>query len=225
MLDYNGSNQVCYTDGVIDLSATGLVSVSLWVNFDNTSGYQCLFDKRNSAVTFSWYHDGSKTECWHSGSGVVTQNAWAVSGSLHHLVLTFAHNDATKGFIYLDGVDDTASNAAGPVIHHADDRISVAGSKNIASWQEYLEGLLADVRIYNRILSLAEVKAIYQQKGIDNIKDYVGRWFMKELPAGSNCTGANVVRDISGNGNHGTPVNTPIYRADRLWRARKVVVI
>jgi len=48
------------------------------------------------------------------------------------------------------------------------------------------DGSIDDVRIYDKSLSLAEVEELYS---------------------------AGKIVDISGNGNHGTPVNSPIYRA------------
>ena len=62
---------------------------------------------------------------------------------------------------------------------------------------------------------LPEIKAIYspQTRGIDNIVNgLVGRWLMNEKHSGATATVASSVIDVSGNGNHGTPVNNPIYR-------------
>jgi len=69
------------------------------------------------------------------------------------------------------------------------------------------------MRLYNRQVSLAEIKSIYYAQGNDNIVNgLVGRWLMNEKPDGQAATVANSVIDISGNGNHGTPVNSPTYR-------------
>lgn len=127
---------------------------------------------------------------------------------------------------YLNAVEKfTDTSPSGNIDSYATPLILGANKRGGSESSDAFEGYIADCRIYNRALSVAELQAIVDGKGIDNIKSGLqSRWFMKELPAGSNCTGANVVRDMSGNGHHGTPQNTPIYRADRLWRAMKVVV-
>lgn len=74
--------------------------------------------------------------------------------------------------------------------------------------------ILEDVRFYRRVLSLAEIQSIYHSMGSDNIVNgLVGRWLMNEKPDGTAASGANSIKDISGNGNHGTPQNSPVYRA------------
>ena len=44
---------------------------------------------------------------------------------------------------------------------------------------------------------------------------------MNEKPDGSTATVASSVIDISGNGNHGTPANSPVYRAAPIKLIRR----
>ncbi len=81
------------------------------------------------------------------------------------------------------------------------------------TWYGYFDGKIGDVRFYNRALSPAEIKSIYNSRGSDNIVNgLVGRWLMNEKTDGGTATVASSVIDISKEGNHGTPVNSPVYR-------------
>lgn len=71
-----------------------------------------------------------------------------------------------------------------------------------------------DFRVYGKELLDAEIASIYYGQGNDNIVgDLLCRQLMNEKPDGGTATIANSVIDISGKGNHGTPVNSPTYRA------------
>jgi len=88
----------------------------------------------------------------------------------------------------------------------------------------FFDGTLFDVRVYASLLSLAEIKSIYYAQGSDNLVDnLVGRWLMNEKPDGLTAAGANAVIDISGNGNHGTPANEPVYRAASVKLVRPII--
>lgn len=87
------------------------------------------------------------------------------------------------------------------------------------------KGTTYGIRIYNRILSLAERKSIFDGRGSDNIVNgLVFRALMNEGTDGATAAGANSVIDISGQGNHGTPVNNPIYRAAPMKLLRPMVI-
>ncbi|MBW1973925.1 MAG: hypothetical protein JRI44_13990, partial [Deltaproteobacteria bacterium] len=97
-------------------------------------------------------------------------------------------------------------------------RDAITGDLNIGRDNRdyrYWDGKIWDVRIYqNKALSVDEMRIIYYSRGNDNIVDgLVGRWLMDEKPDGTATSGANSVIDISGNGNHGTPYNSPVYRS------------
>ncbi|HEY4612181.1 MAG TPA: hypothetical protein VII11_04300 [Bacteroidota bacterium] len=46
-----------------------------------------------------------------------------------------------------------------------------------------------------------------------NLKAY---WPLDEFAEGATVSGTNSIRDLSGNGNHGTPSNSPTGRAERV---------
>jgi hypothetical protein len=85
----------------------------------------------------------------------------------------------------------------------------------------YLNGLGTDFRVYNRVISTAEANIIYEHRGNDNITNgLVFRGLCNEKPTGTAAAGAGVVIDISGNGNHTTPANNPVYKEFALTLMR-----
>jgi len=85
----------------------------------------------------------------------------------------------------------------------------------------YFDGIIYEVRVYNRVITPTEIEIITFSQGSDNIiNGLVGWWRLDEKPDGDVATGTDSIIDLSGYGNHGTPVNNPIYRpsASRITR-------
>jgi hypothetical protein len=87
-------------------------------------------------------------------------------GAWHHLVVTYDGSNASSGFkIYVDGVLDGASTDWESLPYNgmtpASDDVNIARSKNDASSLYEMDGLLDDVRLYSRELSLIDVQNIY----------------------------------------------------------------
>jgi len=135
----------------------------------------------------------------------------AIDGDKWHNIMVIWDGGSGKR-IFVDSVLDVIDGVETTLM-----RNGTASDFNIACSPvlgNYYDGLFSDVRVYNRNISLAEIKSIYYAQGADNIiNGLLGRWLMNEKPDGTAAAGANVVIDISGNGNHGTPVNAPVYRA------------
>jgi hypothetical protein len=74
-------------------------------------------------------------------------------------------------------------------------------------------GIIDDVRIYNRNLSAAEIATIFASRGRDQILDgLVSCWLMDEGAPGVVATGAGSIKDLGVNRNNGTPAGTITYQ-------------
>ena len=82
------------------------------------------------------------------GTKQVINNAW------HHYVFTY---DGTVGRIYLNGVLDAESTV---VLNTQGTLFSIGRRANGNQTLEYFQGAIDDVRVYNRVLSMAEIQLL-----------------------------------------------------------------
>lgn len=141
-----------------------------------------------------------------------------VVDTLYHIVCTW-DRPADWVEVYVDGVleddsDDSASTAESGVITMFDR----PGTNDPA------DADLHDVRIYNRVLTLAEIQTIYAARGGDDIvHGMTSRWPMFEGPSGSTISGTGVIKDIgSAKNNFSSASGAPdwVYDAALIPRRR-----
>jgi hypothetical protein len=137
----------------------------------------------------------SKGNTPFTSTTVVNDDEW------HHVVVTW---DSATGAIQIivDGVlETTDTSETGDVINTFSGLGIREHSDGIVS-ARYLDGSLADVRVYDRILNEAEGQTIYASNGHDNIVDFVHRWTLDDDNDGEIMLGA---ADRSVAPNDGTP--------------------
>lgn len=144
-------------------------------------------------------------------------------GPWYHIVGTGelnAGNSITD--IYIDGVLD-----AGPTTVVGSTPVAAAltiGNRTGGGVGEGLNGVLDDVRVYNRRLSAAEVQTIHAARGQDSILDgLVTRLLFEEGGPGSSPAGVGSVKDLSNNQNHYTPTGSPLFSESVLSKRRRLV--
>jgi hypothetical protein len=142
----------------------------------------------------------------YRAASYVTTNIAINDNNWHHIVVTWRSSDGeTK--LYKDGAQvysyTLASGTAitsGGCLDIAAEQDAVCGSREAS---QYHNGKIDEVRVYNRALSSAEVRALYEWA-----PGPIGWWKMDE---GSN----SYAYDISGNGNTGTLVNSPSWESGK----------
>lgn len=138
-------------------------------------------------------------------------------GVRYHVVCTWdASGTGTINSLYLNGVLDGSNSDAKDLYTSAGPIYLGSGSGS-----GYLSGLLEDVREYNRILTLDEIRTIYLSEGRDDI--YGGRiqsWDM--LTGGS--PGSTVVSEVAlvNGGTNLTPSGGPVYREGYLLKKHPI---
>lgn len=162
------------------------------------------------------YPDTDKIEFFEIFS--TSNGSWqfSITTGLHLVILTYDHSStANDPIVYVDGVSVSVSEIKAP----AGTSLSTSGKPvNIGSdllASGYLLGTVRDVRIYNRILSAAEVAAIYSARGADNIRN--GLVFCPLLHGakglqvfdGATLTADNTILDPC-SGAVGVPAGSPI---------------
>jgi hypothetical protein len=146
-----------------------------------------------------------------AGSNVQTVTP-VVVGELTHIAAVIHYNQRT-GIIYINGAANvigifstmTASNTS-----NTNNTNGFFGSGETGTADEY-NGLLEDVRIYDRALSEDEIATIVATQGKDGIwSGLQGRWPCMDRPPGVAASGA--VQDISLNSFGGIPQNAPPFQ-------------
>jgi hypothetical protein len=127
-----------------------------------------------------------------SGSSALSFGTFS-NGVLVHVVSTWNLGTAA-GQAFRDGV----------LVGSSSDRNTAAAGLFTLSGRNgagnYFAGELYDIRIYNRVISPAEVVTIFNSEGNDSIVDgLLNRWRMDESTAGIVFSGAAVGKDIGQN--------------------------
>ncbi|MGD9714826.1 MAG: LamG-like jellyroll fold domain-containing protein, partial [Thermomicrobiales bacterium] len=138
---------------------TGDFTVSLWAKTSNKTEYQTLFSRDNPAngagIILYTAPTSGVFRTW-VGSIALNGTIDIANGSWHHVVLV-----RTSGTIkhFVDGAFDVSAAATGN-INQSNNNIVRFGKAGDGFYK--LNGSLDDVRIYNRALSPAEIKNLYQ---------------------------------------------------------------
>ena len=111
---------------------------------------------------------------------------------------TWVHNAVTyDGATLTWYLDATPVGSSGPACNTAD-TVVIVGSPNTGMFPEYFDGLLDDVRIYDRVLAPAEITDVYNAGASGGL---VGHWKLDH-----DGTDLQAI-DSSGNANDGTLLN------------------
>ncbi len=125
---------------------------------------------------------------------------------------------AGDGRIFIDGVlDSTGTNQTGSP---GSDNLRIGHTTDATG--EYFNGLLEDVRIYDRPLTEAECAIIYGCRGTDGITyGLLHRWRLNDGPLDTTASDSSgFIKDLAIGANNMTPVNTPVFKGTILKMRR-----
>jgi hypothetical protein len=154
-LSFNGVNNYVNCGSASSLDLNQAVTVEAWVNPASTNSYQAIVDKGwDAAYTLMVTNVGTfrfqirdATGTYRANSPPLTVGVWT------HVVGTY--NATTKSVkIYVNGVLQSSAEAQGAIL-------STAYPLNIGKAAQYgpaFNGIIDEVRIYNRALSAAEIQ-------------------------------------------------------------------
>jgi len=151
-----------------------------------------------------------------------TPNQSILTATWYHVAVTYDRGSASNDpVMYINAVSQTVTEHSTPSGSASDDSAQdfLIGNlnDNFRSW----EGRLSDLRVYNRLLSAAEIQTIHAARGADGIHNgLVARWAMDEREPGVDSAGITTV-DQSINRNDGTPSGAPDYIEGVIRSRRK----
>lgn len=191
---------------VSSLATPSSLTICAWAYFISFPGTNRPLGK---ADDFEWRCNGSGVlfnDTGVSGGAGVSITGNLSTSTLYHIATT---NNLSTGAaaIYLNGsLDNSVGSGQTSTAASATFTLGTrTGSGNYANVS------LEDVRIYNRVLSAAEISTIYACRGTDGIVNgLLNRWLLNENSQGTAASGAGILKDLTGNNNL-TPSNSPTW--------------
>lgn len=212
------------------LNAKGGGTITAWVNAATThGGGVCNISIGNASVTTNTRlgcgvrADGFVQVQTRNGTdaGTLVTNISTTgysTGTWFHVAVTVdLPNDVTR--IYINGVEVNNFAVAYSISTWpaTDSRNGAVGAEDNAA-ATFFNGSLADVRVYDRPLSAAEIMGQFVSRGADGIfHGCMHRWNLNELSPGTTATAP---RDSAVQARTLTPVASPVYAAHPIRTRR-----
>ncbi len=162
-----------------------------YANNDNDR-FTIRLDDANTTADVSGYVESGNTEynLDNSSDNVITDADW------HHVTMTFTNGDTTR--LYVDAVEvgeQIGSNGSGTVFKKANDIVYI-GVGNHDDATHFFDGVIDDVRIYDRALNFAEIE------NLNHMGALIGHWKLDE--SGNTSTAVDSI-----SANNGTLTSFP----------------
>ena len=124
-----------------------------------------------------------------------------------HIVCTFGSGTAK---IYADGVLFATKTG---ITQTPNDVVTAfrVGQASVSGTGERFDGSIEDVRVYDTVLTLDEIKEIFAAQGLDINMRILPHLQLRLPMRGQDGVVVGTVRDFSRNGYDGTPANSPKY--------------
>ncbi|MDO8728838.1 MAG: LamG domain-containing protein [bacterium] len=227
-LSFDGVDDVVSVTQSASINDLDTVTVSAWVYARSSGGGGCgrIVDKVNASADggFQFHICGSPATSymefdaprWQTTNGAwITANDTLGFNGWHHVAVTYDYSStANDPKLYLDGTFIASSEFATPAGTKATGETETLNIGNRNNLQRTWNGLIDDVRVYNRALTGDEIKRLYRIGATlkintsinnDSLKNgLVGYWSFD----GKDVAGVTAY-DRSGQNNNGTLTNGP----------------
>jgi len=161
---------------ILDFANGSSITLSAWVRPDIITGDRTIISKRSgssntdtnyamraSDAKFDFYYRDSGDTAWHvwrSTNNVFNANQWT------HVIVTYTFGTGNTVVLYINGTSQAGSWLAGdgnsaPLQNNVPVLIGVIDSLAGAGYEEVYDGLIDEVRIYNRALTPSEITDLY----------------------------------------------------------------
>ena len=161
-LSFDGSSGFISVSTSSSVNITGAISLAAWIKTSATNDYSGIIYKvsGNNGYQMSFHTSGAVRADFYNGSGAITpiySTTNVEDNNWHFVVATY---DGTTAKIYVDAVLGTTAPTGSDYVTAASDSSFIVGNDSGAA-SRYYNGLLDDVRVYNRALSANEIQRIY----------------------------------------------------------------
>ena len=146
------------------------LTIAAWVNVDELGNYDGVLTKGSTVSPYSLMlsnPDGTFDPKFKfqinnffppngTGGGIYTSSGNLATNQWHHIAVTFDEQDVR---LYLDGVLDSVHNASGVIIGTTTEDLIMG--VDLPGGDEYFDGTLDDVRLYDGPLSASEIADLH----------------------------------------------------------------
>ena len=215
--EFDGVND--YVDvgsGTLD-SLLATASMSFWIKTTqtgNNTGWQAPgitgIEENGGADDIFWgWLDASGRIGISVANDFSSKSTVAINDdTFHHVVLTRDHVSGEYK-IYVDGALDNSGTIGTGVIGNAFS--SLGRIEDTGGSPEYFQGVLDEVKIFDSVLSDAQVILLYNETRACNNKLPIAHYAFEQSPWN---TAGTVIEDYSGNGNDGVSLGAAVDNAD-----------
>ncbi len=169
-LSLNGTDSYAMLSGVHPLSDYDEITVAAWVYWNGGSAWQRIFDFGNNTsqymfLTPSSYNSTLRFGIKNGGSEQIVETSQLAANQWVHVALTLGKGTAK---LYVNGALKSTSNSITIKPSDFQPTVNYIGKSQFAD--PLFNGMIDEFRVYNRVLSDAEIGAVYNQTGyeVDN---------------------------------------------------------
>jgi hypothetical protein len=203
--DFNGSSSYLSIANYSDLNISGSsLTISMWINADTLAGSTYRLLMKGSTDNYGLSINSDNKVVFNISSTVTaTSTTIITTGSWYHITAIF---DDSNLYLYINGSDDSAtvSGLIPPTVPNTGTGIYIGAT---TTPNNYFDGKIRDIRIYNTVLSIETIKLIYNaglttdgefsiadNKKIENVDRYV---YVSKYLIDDNGETTDILGDIS----------------------------
>jgi hypothetical protein len=186
-MKFDGADDYIEVRDESSFDITSRITVSAWIKVNAfTKSYQAIVTKGNNAWRIQrWsntnYIEFACTGLSHNPYGSVLGDISVNDGQWHHVAGVY---DGSRIYLYVDGILNASTASSGTINTN---NFKVLLGENAQERNRYWNGLIDDVRVYNRDLSAAEIGTI---KAGGAVSGLVGHWKLDENGGNVSITAA-----------------------------------
>lgn len=233
-VDFNPSDEAIDLGSASSLDDQEPFAASVWIYPDssNAGTFRRIFGKDSTTIlnTGYWmlfFHNGgtnrirfNKSHATGDVLAVTNDNAWTADTWQNFLVTYDGGTSASGIHIYVNGVEQTYSLTQDATGAKASDASISLFLGNRGALTSGFDGQLSEFYFWDKVLSADEIANISKSRVVgiglqvspSNLLVYTP---LDDFADGATVTGASSIIDRSGNGNHGSPSNDPVARAQQ----------
>lgn len=164
-LSFDGVNDQVHISSSSSLKPSNAFTLEAWIKLNTfTSTWQTVFAKE-----YQWLvsiHPNGQVGYWNGNGAkwvpkLLTPVGIIKTGNWHHIVSVY---DGANKYIYVDGILFAGPQTQGYGVN--DNPLQLFGRSVPVVTNQWANGIIDEVRIYNRALSAEEIKAHYEQNPI-----------------------------------------------------------